>query len=314
MARDIMRQIYEVPADDRRGRRALRPRPVTFEASRPREGRTSRTRSRWAARVNALTRLRATAEVRGRTYVTDDAGVRALREGHARERAPEVRRGPNAAPEPPYDVTAWSLGMLLGVETVFVNNPLPAFKMTKVDGATKVAGEVSGSGSRFAFDYKGPDTAIAINRLLKEGARVAFDGPSHVSVAGVSRGKVEHVAKEFGLRSGVSRTANDEGERRTANAKSNDERRGASAVRSVPRAARGHVATVDGRQQTTDDKVGARQYCSTPVDHTPNPGGQLRLKLTRSSSRIRTRATSRRVRRAASALISCGSAKRGSNT
>src|SRR5262249_25230481 len=30
---------------------------------------------------------------------------------------PEVRRGPNAAPEPPYDVTAWSLGMLLGVDT-----------------------------------------------------------------------------------------------------------------------------------------------------------------------------------------------------
>src|SRR5437773_12525304 len=26
---------------------------------------------------------------------------------------PEVRRGPTAAPGPPYDVTAWSLGMLL---------------------------------------------------------------------------------------------------------------------------------------------------------------------------------------------------------
>ena len=112
---------------------------------------------------------------------------------------PEVRRGPNAAPEPPYDVTAWSLGMLLGVDTVFVNTPLPAFKMTKVDGLPKVAGEVSGSGSRFAFDYKGPDTAIAINRLLKDGARVAFDGPSRVSVSGVGRGKVEMVAKEFGL-------------------------------------------------------------------------------------------------------------------
>ena len=29
---------------------------------------------------------------------------------------PEVRRGPNAPAEPPYDVTAWSLGMLLGVD------------------------------------------------------------------------------------------------------------------------------------------------------------------------------------------------------
>ena len=47
---------------------------------------------------------------------------------------PEVRRGPNAAPEPPYDVTAWSLGMLLGVDTVFVKKPLPEMKMTKIDG------------------------------------------------------------------------------------------------------------------------------------------------------------------------------------
>jgi hypothetical protein len=44
---------------------------------------------------------------------------------------PEVRRGPNAPPEPPYDVTAWSLGMLLGVDTVFVKDPLPTFAMTK---------------------------------------------------------------------------------------------------------------------------------------------------------------------------------------
>ena len=29
---------------------------------------------------------------------------------------PEVRRAPESPPEPPYDVTAWSLGMLLGVD------------------------------------------------------------------------------------------------------------------------------------------------------------------------------------------------------
>jgi hypothetical protein len=112
---------------------------------------------------------------------------------------PEVRRAPNAPPEPPYDVTAWTLGMLLGVDTVFVKNPLPAFKMTRVDGLSKIAGDVAGSGTRFAFDYKGPDTAIAINRLLKDGARVAFDGPSRVAVANVTRGRIEPLAKEFGL-------------------------------------------------------------------------------------------------------------------
>jgi hypothetical protein len=112
---------------------------------------------------------------------------------------PEVRRGPNAQPEPPYDVTAWSLGMLLGVDTAFVKNPMPDVKMTRVDGLPTVAGEVSGTGTRFAFDYKGADSAIAINRLLKEGARVAFDNPSHVAVTSVARAKVEQVAKDFGL-------------------------------------------------------------------------------------------------------------------
>ena len=33
---------------------------------------------------------------------------------------PEVRRAPNAPVEPPYDVTAWSLGMLFGVDVEFV--------------------------------------------------------------------------------------------------------------------------------------------------------------------------------------------------
>jgi hypothetical protein len=112
---------------------------------------------------------------------------------------PEVRRAPNAPPEPPYDVTAWSLGMLLGVDTVFVKNPIGDVKMTKIDGLPTTAGAVTGSGARFTFDYKGADTAIAINRLLKDGARVAFDGPSHVAVSGIARAKIDEVAKGFGL-------------------------------------------------------------------------------------------------------------------
>ena len=103
--------------------------------------------------------------------------------------------------------------MLLGVKTTFAKDPLPAdLKMTQGRRpGRKSAGEVSGSGSRFAFDYKGPDTAIAINRLLKDGAQAAFDGPSHVR-SPACRAKVEQVAKEFGLakaagpRSGARRT------------------------------------------------------------------------------------------------------------
>src|SRR5258708_12496046 len=111
---------------------------------------------------------------------------------------PEVRRSPNAPPEPPYDVTAWSLGMLLGVDTVFVKQqPMPPVKLTKVEEMPAFAGDVSGSGSRFVFDYKGPDTAIAVNRLLKDGARVTFEGASRVSIASAPRARVEALAKPF---------------------------------------------------------------------------------------------------------------------
>jgi hypothetical protein len=112
---------------------------------------------------------------------------------------PEVRRGSNAPPEPPYDVTAWSLGMQLGVDTVFVKDPLPAVKMTRVEGRPALAGDVTGNGARFAFDYTGPDSALAMNRLMKEGAQLSFDGPSHVAVTGVARPAIEAVARDFGL-------------------------------------------------------------------------------------------------------------------
>ena len=113
---------------------------------------------------------------------------------------PEVRRGPNAPPEPPYDVTAWSLGMLLGVDVEFSKEAVPAsVKLTRVETLPPTPGEIAGNGSRFGFDYTGADTAIAINRLLKDGARVAFDAPSHVVVSGVSRATLEPIAKDLGL-------------------------------------------------------------------------------------------------------------------
>jgi hypothetical protein len=128
---------------------------------------------------------------------------------------PEVRRAPDAPPEAPYDVTAWSLGMLLGVNTTFVKAPLgPSVKLTRVADAYQrfggnasgmaplplaEKGEVTGSGPRFGFDYKGPDTALAINHLLKDGAHLGFDGPSHVSAAGVTRAQMDQIARDFGV-------------------------------------------------------------------------------------------------------------------
>lgn len=117
---------------------------------------------------------------------------------------PEVRRSPDSPPEPPYDVTAWSLGMLLGVDTIFLRRPVPEdAQLAPVGDDLRVpAGRVTGSGSGFAFEYRGPDTAVAINRLLKEGGEVtiaAGDAHARVSVTGVPRARVEAVAGEFGL-------------------------------------------------------------------------------------------------------------------
>jgi hypothetical protein len=113
---------------------------------------------------------------------------------------PDTRRGPREAIEEPYDVSAWSLGMQLGVDVVFTREPLPAsLAMTKVDGKPAVAGSLTGAGRGYAFDYAGPDTAIAINRLLRAGARVTFDGPSRVSATGVDRAVMAEAARAFGL-------------------------------------------------------------------------------------------------------------------
>lgn len=116
---------------------------------------------------------------------------------------PEVRRTPSSPPEPPYDVTAWSLGMQMGVTTVFVKNPVPeTARLARLDTVTPLAGSVEGNGARFIFDYKGADAAIAINRLLKDGAAVSFErtsGGTRVVATGVARKRVETLAAELGL-------------------------------------------------------------------------------------------------------------------
>lgn len=124
-----------------------------------------------------------------------------------RQTYPEVRRTPTSPPEPPYDVTAWSLGMLVGADVTFVRKPLDsAVKLTKLDSAPKPTGSVSGPGRRFAFDYRGTHAAIAVNRLLKAGAEVslvpgnaASGQPPRVEIDGAPRATVEEIAAALGL-------------------------------------------------------------------------------------------------------------------
>jgi zinc carboxypeptidase len=118
---------------------------------------------------------------------------------------PEVRRSPNSPPEPPYDVTAWSLGMQMGVETVFVKKPL-AIQLNRLVDAPKLSSEVTGTSKEFMFDYSGADSAKAINRLMKEGAQVGFGFRSDrgttrllVFVSRLPRERINAIATELGL-------------------------------------------------------------------------------------------------------------------
>ncbi|HSB08587.1 MAG TPA: M14 metallopeptidase family protein [Blastocatellia bacterium] len=118
---------------------------------------------------------------------------------------PEVRRSPASPPEPPYDVTAWSLGMQMGVETRFLKKALPpGAKLTRLDADPKPVGEVKGDGSKFSFDYSGADSAIAVNRLLKAGVQTdivllsASEKP-RVSGIGASRELLQSLSRDLGL-------------------------------------------------------------------------------------------------------------------
>jgi hypothetical protein len=114
---------------------------------------------------------------------------------------PEVRRSPSSPPEAPYDVTAWSLGMLLGVDHVVVHDPIAEQGLQKIAGAPTLDGRVAGNGPRYVFDYRGPDAAKAINRLLKDGARVAIDPApaARAWVSNASRKQIESIATSLGL-------------------------------------------------------------------------------------------------------------------
>ena len=116
------------------------------------------------------------------------------------QKYPEVRRAPNLPADPPYDMTAWSLGMQFGVTLDFSNDTLPSqVKLTRVVAPLRLPGRVSGTGARFMFEYTGADSALAVNRLLKEGVKVALTPSSHALVDGAPRALLDELARDLGM-------------------------------------------------------------------------------------------------------------------
>ena len=134
----------------------------------------------------------------------DGAGLRALREGRARgaelPRDSARRRGRRRLP---YDVTAWSLGMQMGVRTATVADPLPAsLALTRLDEEPRADGGIRGNGATFTFPYHGADSAIAVNRLLGAGASVTLEtaaSGARAVASGVPRARMTAIAGDLGL-------------------------------------------------------------------------------------------------------------------
>ena len=90
---------------------------------------------------------------------------------------PDIRwPSPRAPLDLPYDVTAWSLGMLMGVETIRVDDPFEA-RLSRVTGhVANPVGRVGGDpeAETYLLSPASNRSAVAVNRLLDAGAMVAW--------------------------------------------------------------------------------------------------------------------------------------------
>jgi hypothetical protein len=116
---------------------------------------------------------------------------------------PEIRRVADDGADSPYDVTAWTLWMQMGVRTETIADPLPAsIPLTPLDAEPQVTGDIRGSGSTYTFPYHGADSAIAVNRLLAAGGSVTLErapGGARAVAAGVPRTAMQTMARALGL-------------------------------------------------------------------------------------------------------------------
>ncbi len=127
------------------------------------------------------------------------------------QRYPDIRWPFADAPmDRPYDVTAWSLGMLMGVDTLLVDEPFEASLRLAELAITAPEGRVTGSGSTYVLPHSVNASFRAMNRLLHAGADVQWtDGDlatgdavvphGAILVSAVDRATVETLATDLRL-------------------------------------------------------------------------------------------------------------------
>ena len=126
-----------------------------------------------------------------------------------RQRYPDLRQYPGGPPLRPYDVTAHTLPLLLGVSVEAAPAPFSADLEPVAEAAAPAPGRIEGTGKDFAFDH-GNAGLVALGRLLKAGvaARWALQpftsgGRSYPAgtllAPATSRPRLEPVVRETGL-------------------------------------------------------------------------------------------------------------------
>ena len=125
---------------------------------------------------------------------------------------PDIRwPNPGAPLDKPYDVTAWSLGMLMGVETIQVERPFEASLTLLVADAESPPGRVVGAGPKYLLSHEPNQSIAAVNRLLAAGATVSWSReafavdterrypPGAMIIGDVERTTVASLARELRL-------------------------------------------------------------------------------------------------------------------
>ena len=121
---------------------------------------------------------------------------------------PDIRPVPGAPPQRPYDVTAHTLPLLLGVEAVAIAQPFTV-ETEPVTSAAVTPGRVEGRGRQLAFDHRTAGLR-ATARLLKAGVPVRWtrnaftdDGRRYEAgtflAPGAARPALERLAQELGV-------------------------------------------------------------------------------------------------------------------